>query len=395
MTTRWILSLTLLLFVGPVGCGKAPIEQSAAIPAAQISAQVVEPRTLGVVLAYDDRYPEADDTFVMSALELAQQWIQEYHDTSVKFEIVRRTPIDQYQAEQLQGMTIPEEWWGFWYGFGNDNVDRFRAGFLAKAPSGNWSPSELEALLPDAKISSTDHRANVDAVLAEARTHLESLESIQLVDGMGLVDPENAARNSFSAWLCVLRAVRLGQVRDHLVITNTFLFDDAYADGTPHSLIRGGVLNGFCLPDGNQSVVTYFPLITSLKEIAAIRGELTDSDKVRALAHIIAHEVGTHGIQLWNDVYDHEGCLARPTRGLNYLETLAQLEKEKCTAPHETLDILSEIGRRYGVMASMKHTANDFDGALEAVNEGLKHAPRHVGLLDYQQYLMSMDESSR
>jgi hypothetical protein len=142
--------------------------------------------------------------------------------------------------------------------------------------------------------------------------------------------------------------------------------DDALSDAPPHSLLRGGLLNGMAEEESPQAIISTFPILTDVSSLSDLRDttEFSPKDRVLALAHIIAHEFGAHVIQGYRDVYDHDACLAVPTSGLAYVSTLRRLlAGPPCKREHPLIDRRTCLVDRHESMAHRFIEIKDYAAA--------------------------------
>ncbi len=319
---------------------------------------------------------------IASSVALAESLIERWYGRRVHFAIGATQDVDSYQSRLMGRGKIPPYWLNFRYAFGqNDSVARFLAQISVGPEMERFATSAVRGGLPsEYQARLGNPRENAGLIFRIYAEKLAALEGLEL-GGRPLLDPTHWQRNSYGYWESALSMIEPEDVRDHLLITNTPLIDDNLRTAPVHSLVRGGLLNGFALPSFSQVIVSTFPLFSEEPLVASLRdGALTDSERIQALAQVIAHEVGTHVLMQWKDVYDHAGCLAEPVRGLEYRRSIARLKAPRCVGVHGSLDMKDDLGDRYAILAECLVAGGDTEAAWRALEKGLLGAPDHPRL---------------
>lgn len=331
-----------------------------------------------VVIAVDPRLPVMPRAVVDESLQIASKWIEIWYKKRVRFEVVRTENVNFYMTETFRKLPLPEKWLRFPYALdGTDTTARFVS--LQKSVLQGESLPALRSYVPSSirpKITSVDAAAvNLLNIYDEK---LKIWKSLRTPAGVAYFDTTYPRKHSFWYWERLFESHWPDQVRDHLVITNVMLLDDSLSDAPPHSLIRGGLLNGMSEEECPQAIVSTFPILTDVPALSDLRdtAEFSSKDRVLALAHIIAHEFGTHIIQGYKDVYDHDACLAVPTSGLAYTSTLRRLFKgPPCAKVHPFFDRRKKLTDRYENLAHRYLEVKDYALAKKAVEEAIALEP--------------------
>lgn len=332
-----------------------------------------------VVQVVDQRLPRVSDEILKEALRIASNWIEVWYHKRVRFELVRTEPIDSYMNAHLQKLPVPGKWKGFPYALdGSDSAARF----LGQQVSGlrQQSLESLKSYVPESiKPLITSPEAAAQNLLRAYEEKLSVWKNIRTKMGVAFFDTSFPIKHSYWHWERVFESVRPDSVADHLIITNVMLLDDALSDAPPHSLLRGGLLNGMAEEESPQAIISTFPILTDVPSLADLRdtAEFSPKDRVLALAHIIAHEFGAHVIQGYRDVYDHDACLAVPTAGLAYVSTLRRLHSgPPCVREHPRIDRRINLIIRHENMAHRFLEIKDYAAAKSSVERALALDPK-------------------
>jgi len=331
-----------------------------------------------VVLASDARLPRVSDTVIKEALDIAANWIEVWYKKRIRFQIVGDTPIDDYHRSHFVRTPIPDKWRPYAYALdGTDTVLRFlpqQANVLKSqslAALKEYVPVSLRTL-----VTTPDEAARNFLLLYDRQ--LSVWKSLRTAGGAAYFDTRYPQKHSYWHWERAFESILPDQVTDHLIITNVMILDDALNDAPPHSLIRGGILNGMAEEESPQAVVSTFPIFTDVPALDHLRDTDRPSPKERllALAHIIGHEFGAHVIQGYRDVYDHAACLSVPTSGLAYASTLRRLfSGPPCALPHPLLDRRTLLADRYESLTYRYLEAKQYAEARETVRRALELDP--------------------
>lgn len=348
-------------------------------PVASLAADTAPKQSFRVVLVVDPRLPQAPRSVVDEALKIASNWIEYWYKKRVRFSITRTENIDSYMASHFQKLPVPGKWLRYPYALdGSDTVARFVT-LQTSALQGQSIPV-LKSYVPD----------SVKALITtpeDAAKNLLNLYDQKLRIWRGLRTPNRVAyfdaafprKHSYWYWERLFESVQPDQVADHLIVTNVMLLDDALSDAPPHSLLRGGLLNGMAEEESIQAVVSTFPILTDVPAVSDLRDTagFSSKDRVLALAHIIAHEFGAHVIQGYKDVYDHQACLAVPTSGLAYTSTLNRLfSGSPCALKHPMIDRKTNLTNRYESMAHRYLEIKDYVAARDMVEKAIRLEPK-------------------
>lgn len=331
-----------------------------------------------VVLAIDPRLPSASPAVVREALRIASNWIEVWYRKKVRFNIDRTESVDSYLAAQFQRLPVLDDWKRFPYALdGSDTVYRF-VSQQTTALEGESIPVLQSYVPPAVRPLITSPSAAARNLLELYDQKLRIWKSLRTLTGAPFFDTVHFQKHSYWHWERAFESLSPEQVTDHLIITNVMLVDDALSDAPPHSLLRGGLLNGMAEEECPQAVVSTFPILTDIPAVADLRDttEFSAKDRVLALAHIIAHEFGAHVIQGYKDVYDHDACLAVPTSGLAYRSTLNRLLRgSPCRRDHPLLNRRGSLADRYENLARRYVDIKRYAEAREAVKRAVEIEP--------------------
>lgn len=354
------------------------VAQTAPAKAASKASDTKVSKPFRVVLANDPRLPAVTKETVKEALKIASNWIEVWYRKRIRFEIVQNVDVDSYMAAYFKRLPIPRDWMRYPYGLdGSDSFMRFfrsQADILRKQ-----SLPVLQSYVPESvrPLITTPEDAAYN-ILALYDAKLRVWKSLRTPAGVPFFDTSFPIRHSYWYWQEAFESVWPDSVTDHLIVTNVMLLDDALGDAPPHSLLRGGVLNGMAEEECPQAVVTTFPILTDIPAVSDLRdtSEFTPKDRVLALAHIIGHEFGAHVIQGYSDVYDHRACLAVPTSGLSYTKTIRNLfDGEPCKLDHPMLDRRARLADRYDAIGRRYLEVKDYASARRAYRRALELDP--------------------
>lgn len=332
-----------------------------------------------VVLAVDPRLPSVPQPVIEEALRIASNWIEVWYQKRVHFKITRTVPVHSYQASYFKKLPILEPWKKYPYALdGTDTVSRFIPQQTEILRS--QSIPALRAYVPESlksRITSPEEAAKNLLDVYDQKIRL--WKSLRTTKGVPFFDTAYPEQHSYWYWERALQSVWPAKVTDHLIITNVMLLDDSISDAPPHSLLRGGLLNGMALEESPQAIVSTFAIFTDLPAVSDLRdtAELSAKERVLALAHIIAHEFGTHVVQGYKDVYDHTACLAVPTSGLAYSSTLQKLlhQGNPCRLTHPLLDRRKTLTDRYENLAHRYLAVKNYSKARDAVARAIELEP--------------------
>lgn len=107
----------------------------------------------------------------------------------------------------------------------------------------------------------------------------------------------------------------------NIYLTNSLILDDGN-DMPIHTLIRGGVTNGFCEINSKSLIISYFPLYYESALFQNTSDELK-SKRAEILAYLTAHELG-HCMFDYADEYKDKSSLLYPFYRFEYLRWLAE-----------------------------------------------------------------------
>ncbi len=332
-----------------------------------------------VVIANDPRLPSVSKETIRQALDIATNWIEVWYRKRIRFEIDRTVAVDSYLAGYFNRLPIPAQWNEYPYALdGTDTVLRF---YRSQSEIiRDQSLDALRAYVPPAVrplITTYEEAAYNMLMLYDAKVRL--WKKIRTPGGVPFFNTSFPIQHSYWHWDRAFESVWPDSVTDNLIVTNVLLIDDSLSDAPPHSLIRGGLLNGFADEECAQAVVSTFPVFTDIPAVSELRdtSELTPQARVLALAHIIAHEVGTHVIQGYKDIYDHRACLAVPTSGLAYAQTLTRLfDGKPCALDHPKLDRRGFLADRYDNLAHRYIEIKNYALAKEALRRVIQLDPK-------------------
>lgn len=332
-------------------------------------------RVYTVVQAVDERLPTIPRALLRDSLRTAEEWLDRWYGLKVKFRIDRTVPVEDYMRGHLARVPVPVDWKKYPYALdGSDSASRFLAQQITVLQG--LSMDSIRSYVPDdvkPLITSTSEAA--ENLLRLYETKLERWRRLSTPRGVKYFDTAFPQKHSYWWWERVFESQWPDSIANPVIVTNGLLLDDALGDAPPHSLIRGGLLNGFSEEESPQVIVSAFPILTDITEVADLRDTAIPSRKTRvqALAHIIAHELGTHAIQGYKDVYDHTACLAVPTSGLAYEATLRNLfSSPPCRREHPRLNRRACLADRYQNMAFRFLDMHDTGAALQAVQKALE-----------------------
>ena len=321
-----------------------------------------------VVLVVDPRIPSVSTTVVEEALRIAANWIEVWYQKRIRFAIDRTESIDSYITGSFRRLPVPESWKQYSYSLdGTDTVDRFI--LQQTSVLRQQSIPELKSYVPDAVkplITTPEDAAKNLLHFYDAKFRL--WKSLRTPAGVPYFDTSLPQKHSYWYWERIFESFTPEQVKDHLLITNVPLLDDALADAPPHSLLRGGLLNGMAEEECPQAIISTFPTFTDIPAISDLRDTsvFSANDRVLALAHIIAHEFGTHVVQGYKDVYDHDACLAVPASGLNYVAMLKRLKSgAPCKLDHPKFNRQTNMADRYESLARRYLDIKDYKSARD------------------------------
>ena len=358
-----------------------------ALPSTIVSPHAV---TYNVVLANDPRLPAVPRETIDRALCVASDWIDTWYQKRVRFEIVREEPVDSYMLAQFEKLPFPADWSNAAYNFAaDDHASRFLSDQIKLLK--NESIAVLRAYVPeDVKPLLKSPGETAKNLLRQYEKKIAVWREIRLPTGEFLIDGDFPEKFSFWHWNRAAETVWPDQITDHVVVTNELLLEDELSSAPPHALVRGGLLNGMEQAESPQSVVSTFLIYTDIPEIARLRdGPLSENEKLQALAAVVAHEVGTHFLQGYKDVYDHDACLAYPVSGLEYKERLRRLfSGPPCRRDHPMLDRKKYLVDRYQNMSVCFLAAEKWPEARKALKLGLGIDPSRK---DMQYNLRELD----
>lgn len=365
----------LLLLISPFGVAASETEP----PRVSAETEPVRREAFRVVHVVDPRLPRATDSVIHEALRIAANWIEVWYQKRVRFKVDRTEQIDSYLAAHLESAPILEQWKQYPYALdGTDSVRRFLPQQTTILQ--NQSIPVLKSYVPAsirARITTPEAAAGNLLDLYDEKLRL--WKSLRSASGLAYFDTGHAQKHSYWFWERTFESVRPDRVSDHLIITNVMLLDDALSDAPPHSLLRGGLLNGMAMEESPQALVSTFPILTDAPGVADLRdtSEFTSRGRILALAHIIAHEFGAHVIQGYKDVYDHPACLAVPTSGLAYQTTLDRLlgGGPPCKLDHPRLSRRTKLVDRYENLARRYLEGGRYVEAKAAVESALEIDP--------------------
>ncbi len=332
-----------------------------------------------VVLAVDPRLPSVPQPVIEEALRIASNWIEVWYQKRVHFKIDRTVPVNSYQSSYFKKLPILEQWKKYPYALdGSDTVARFL--LQQTEVLRTQSMPVLKSYVPDSLKSRITSPEDAAKNLLEVYDQKVKLwKSLRTSKGIPFFDTSYPQKHSYWYWERAMQSVWPDKVTDYLIITNVMLLDDSISDAPPHSLLRGGLLNGMALEESPQTLVSTFAIFTDIPAVSDLRDttELSAKDRVLALAHIIAHEFGTHVLQGYKDVYDHTACLAVPTSGLAYSSTLQRLlhQGSPCKLAHPLLDRRKTLTDRYENLAHRYLAVKNYSKAREAVARALALEP--------------------
>ncbi|OGH55797.1 MAG: hypothetical protein A3G34_00040 [Candidatus Lindowbacteria bacterium RIFCSPLOWO2_12_FULL_62_27] len=331
------------------------------------------------MLVVDPRLPSAPKAVVSEALQTASKWIETWYRKRVRFRIDRTESVDSYLAEPLRKLPVLNEWRRFSYSLdGTDTVMRFlsqQSDVLRALPIDalrSYVPASIRS-----RITTPEQAALNLLLIYDEKYRL--WKSLRTPAGMPFFDTALPMKHSYWHWERVFETVWPDSVTDHLIVTNVMLLDDALSDAPPHSLLRGGLLNGFSEEECPQAIVSTFPIFTDFPAISDLRdsGEFTKKDRLLALSHIIAHEFGAHVVEGLRDVYDHEACLAVPTSGLAYQTTIRRLFQGKpCRRGHPKINRAVNLANRYENLARRYLEIKEYGKAKAAVERAIAIDPK-------------------
>ncbi|MBI4180118.1 hypothetical protein HY522_11925 [bacterium] len=344
-----------------------------------IAADTTPPKpAFKVVLAVDPRLPSMSQKDVEQALKLAANWIEVWYRKRVRFQVDRTEHIDSYMSAVFEKLPIPGDWLKYPYALdGSDQVARFHGQQVAALKERSldairgYVPDDIKPLITSPELAAANLLKIYDDRLKIWRT-------IRSPKGLPYFDTGFPAKHSYWHWERLFDSYWPEDITDHIIVTNVMLIDDALGDAPPHSLVRGGLLNGLAQEESPQVVVSTFPLITDAPAVSDLRDTtaLSSRDRIRALAHIIAHEFGAHVIQGYFDVYDHTACVAVPTPGLAYAATLRNLfSGPPCKLAHPPLDRKKSLTDRYENLAHRYLAVKDYANAKKAVDRAISLEP--------------------
>ena len=332
-----ILITITIVIITLISCGK-PHEAPAG-----------ETTTYSVVLVNDPRLPSVSEDKIKLALELASQWIEKWYGKKTVFRIARHDDIDLYINAHLQDPPLPQEWLGIPYALdGTDNIERFishQEKNLQKLPMEDFMAYTSDSLKH--QLEKKENRALILLRLYEEK--IRKWRELKSDHGIPYLDAGEPRKHSLWYWHRVFKGMWPEAVKDNLILTNVMLIDDALQDLPPHTLITGGLANGLAIEEMPQSVISTFLIFSGDPEIDKMRvTRLSDDDQILSLARVIAHEFGAHIIQGWWDAYNHTGCLAEPTPGLEYKKALSRLfDNPVCKLEHRPLNPNETMAGRY------------------------------------------------
>ncbi|HTF99988.1 MAG TPA: hypothetical protein VK654_05320 [Nitrospirota bacterium] len=168
-----------------------------------------------------------------------------------------------------------------------------------------------------------------DGILRQvAALHLRKLiqiKNLRCADNKPLLKDD--LYNEFTSW---------DYISEHqndydLVITNQPIISAESYFPTIHSSMRGGITSGLGgrSPSkiGGMITVSTFPMTSTFDYFVQARGiNYDDGTQIETIAMIAGHELG-HVLKYWDHVYDHPGCIMRPTPGLKYAEWVDEINR--------------------------------------------------------------------
>lgn len=386
-----LFSWLLLLVVA--ACGRPAGVSSEAAPPPDHPAPLMR-----VALVNDTRLPAFTRDSATQALDRAANLIDRCYGVKPRFEIVCEDTLDSFLASIRQ--PLPEHWQQGLHRYGvGESLTHFSEAQIhhAAVHQNLYTPATLRRLLgPDSALIGEDTASNIRALLKFGERRIEALESIRCRDGLPLFAGRSEAY-SLWYWEAYLRAIDPESVAIELILMNAPLFEQDYREAPPHTVIRGGLVCGLSEPEARQAIVSTFALWCADTNLQRWRdAELSENERLQALAQIIAHEVGAHGIRNYDDTYDHPGCLANPCQEFDFKLMMAQLEfAPPCTREHVMLDTVAMLVDRYGRVAGSRARAGRLSESRAAVDKGLVLAPRDSYLRAMRSWLLSAQECER
>jgi hypothetical protein len=295
---------------------------------------------IDVRIVVDDRFPPLKNAAIDQILDEASTLMKQAFLRDVEFVVHESVAVDAYLRPLREKH--------------GDLLIDCRAVFDPTQP---WDPEnyldavaqtakQLSALessaerFPDIPKDAWETYDTFSAALLE-RYHRVYQSLVPLLAGAdGQLDATDLDRSFYSR---IYSPICMSEIPDswELVLYNGLLIDDALSSAPPHTLVRGGIMNGVTNPTLRSAWVACYQVFSPDDVLSSMRDrQLSEQEQIRALAAVIAHEVGAHGIELFDDNYVHAGCLASPPAGLNYgayLDSLASVEP--CKRDHGALDL--------------------------------------------------------
>lgn len=353
-----------------------------------------KPITLNVVTAWDPGMTIPDDAMVDSALRMAERMIDEHYQIPVRFVRTRTVTPESYLAEKFEGFGVPDEWTDSLYCYwpGADDISRF----LDRDPDDRDSAKFERFALADLMSSplmryefTSSRRINRRILIREFHDKIMELLPFLL--------PSKAQQNNswfyysrtLLLWDMSLELIIPESITENLVLVNLPLIDNNLNHAVPHTLIRGGLTNGISRVEAPQAIVSVFPIMCDSQPLTQWRdAQLTGEEKVASIAHIIAHEFGSHGLMHFHDVYNHKGCLAVPTKGLAFRGRITDVIGQRpCDKAHPVYDTAPFLAWRYQTLTECSLAVGNDTAAWRYLRRGRELLPENAFLKDYEKWI--------
>lgn len=274
------------------------------------------PIKVKVTLAEQKEFAKFTKEEVAKILKLSSEIIDKGYGKKVTFEVSRQISFTKLYEEKKKDMhpfIPPKE---LYYDIFNDKIDRFRKHILATTKK-YGSVKEINVLLGNKKGFKT-YKEQSDYLIKLYLERLNSIKQLKGLKGESVITKENWKNYSFRHWFDMINS-EFFRNDFELYLCNSILLDDDLPYAAPHTLMRGGIVNGCSYMASNLVGIFYAPMLHKAEIFKSLRdGELTRNESIKAVSYIIAHEMGTHLLMQYRDQYDHKNCLSVPPKGLDY-----------------------------------------------------------------------------
>lgn len=269
-----------------------------------------------VIIANHSDLPKFNKKELINIFDHSSRSIKEAYKKEIVFRIISETTLaNLYINEKLRvGTYAPKREW--YFGIYDDSLKRFEKNIHNNTKK-YGSLEALNLLIGgDKKYSSYKDISSFLSKMFKER--LELIKNIKGVNNRNLINNKNWELFSFRHWFDYINSKDYTN-KKVMYFSNSIILDNDLFYAPPHTLIRGGITNGFSLNASKSVFIAYAPILHKTQIFDQLRdGILTRKECIEAVSYIIAHEIGTHLLLNYSDTYDHEKCLSVPPKGLKY-----------------------------------------------------------------------------